>query len=117
MFMKLSYEVAGVIFIKKNGDVRPMLCTRNLNTVELKYGFQGDSLGGHDNRCNINNGNIAVIDLFLGEARSFNVERVVAVEYYGEIKTADELDSIAAKFSEFRQKYTDGNNELSMDSI
>ena len=53
VFSKLTYELAFIVFLKKDGTVRLMLGTRNLNTVSLEYGFQGKALGGHDNRCNI----------------------------------------------------------------
>ena len=53
VYSRLCYETAFVVFLKKDGTIRLMLCTRNLNTVSLQYGFQGKALGGHDNRCNI----------------------------------------------------------------
>lgn len=75
VFSKLTYETAYLIFLKKDGSIRLMLATRNLSTVALRWGFQGKALGGHDNRCNINNGNVAVFDLLLGDARSFSIDR------------------------------------------
>ena len=83
VFSKLTYETALVTFLKKDGTIRVMLCTRNLDTISIKYGFQGAALGGHDNRCNINNGNLAVYDLILGDARSFNIDRLVDIQYGG----------------------------------
>ena len=105
LFMRLGIELATIIFLKKNGDFRVMLGTRNLRTVELKYGFQGAALGGHDNRCNINNGNIAVFDMLLGEARSFNVERLVDIEFYGEIRDEAGLDDAVERFEAFKDAY------------
>lgn len=104
-YRRLTYETATLIFMKKNGDIRVMLCTRNMATIALHYGFQGKALGGHDNRCNIKNGNIAVFDLFLGEARSFHIDRLISVEWHGEIKTTEELDSVAKEFNDFKSKY------------
>lgn len=118
IYSRLTYETAGVIFMKKNGEIRLMLCTRNLKTVEIAYGFKGTELGGHDRRCNINNGNIAVIDMYLGEARSFNVERLVDIEFYGEIKTKEQLDEISEQFSEFSKKYSNAQESgLTMDML
>ena len=94
VYSRLCYETAFVVFLKKDGTIRLMLCTRNLNTVALQYGFQGKALGGHDNRCNINNGNIAVFDLALGEARSFNIDRLVKIEFKGIVSTAEQLEEV-----------------------
>ena len=114
-FRRLTYVTAIIIFMKKNGDFRVMLGTRNLRTVEMKYGFQGASLNGHDNRCNIKNGNIAVIDLMLGEARSFSIDRLAEIKYFGEIRKPDELDNIIDEFTRFEQQYND--KKLSMDML
>lgn len=105
VFGRLTFETATIIFIKKNGEIRTMLATRNLQTAAIYNGFMGRELGGHDTRCNINNGNLAVIDLMLGEARSFNIERVISVDYHGTILTQEELDNEVRKFIEFNSVY------------
>lgn len=105
IFSRLTFETAIVTFIKKNGKVRVMLCTRNLNTASLKYGFKGQELGGHDNRCNINNGNIAVIDLIIGEARSFSITRLVDVQWCGVVGNNSDMDVLIEKFSNYRKEY------------
>ena len=105
VFSKLTYETATVIFMKKGGDIRIMLATRNLHTIELDHGFQGRALGGHDNRCNIKNGNMAIFDLILGEARSFSIDRLVSIEYYGVITNREELETIAQKYLAFKKDY------------
>lgn len=105
VFSRLTYETAIIIFLKKNGEVRSMLATRNLNTVAIKNGFQGGVLGGHDKKCNINNGNVAVYDLIKCDARSFNIDRLIDIEYLGEIKTDEEYEEAFAKFLEFKKKY------------
>lgn len=114
----LTYQTATLIFMKKNGDIRVMLGTRNMNTIALRYGFQGKELGGHDNRCNIKNGNIAVFDLFLGEARSFHIDRLISVEWHGEVKTMDELNAVAGDFLKFKEQYEANNPQsLNMDML
>lgn len=105
VFRNLTYQTAAIVFVKRNGEPRVMLATRNLHTAALVYGFKGNELGGHDNRCSVKNGNIAVIDMVLGQARSFNIERLVSVTYFGEITTAQQLDEAAAKFIEFENAY------------
>lgn len=113
VFSKLTYETALVTFLKKDGTVRVMLCTRNLDTVSLRFGFQGAALGGHDNRCNIKNGNMAVFDLILGEARSFNIERVLSVYYSGIITNNEQLDACINAYAEFKEKY-EATHEMSL---
>lgn len=104
-FTKLSYEVAIISFLKKDGTVRVMLGTRNLNTIRIKFGFQGAALGGHDNRCNINNGNLAVYDLILGEARCFNINRLIDIQWLGVISSEEQLDKIYKIFNEYNSEY------------
>lgn len=101
IYMNLQQQTAIVHFFKKNGDIRVMLATRNLATAEILYGFLGGQLAGHDARCNIKNGNFAVIDLAIGEGRSFALERLVNIEFLGEITTKDELDAAFEKFNAY----------------
>lgn len=118
VYSRLCYETAFVVFLKKDGTIRLMLCTRNLNTVSLQYGFQGKALGGHDNHCNISNGNIAVFDLALGEARSFNIDRLVKIEFKGIVSTAEQLEEVTGEFLEFKAEYEKSQPmELDMDSL
>ena len=118
VFSRLTYETAILVFMKKNGDIRLMLGTRNLSTVAIKYGFQGNVLGGHDNRCNIKNGNVAVYDLLLGDARSFHIDRLVSIEFLGELKNEEDLNTAAERFIAFQQKYEESKpTELSMDTL
>lgn len=105
VYGRLNFETAAIVFLKKDGTVRLMLGTRNMRTIEINHGFQGKALGGHDNRCNINNGNIAVFDLIMGEARSFNIERLQSIYYMGELETAEQLDKAAEEFQEFKVNY------------
>lgn len=118
VYSRLCYETAFVVFLKKDGTIRLMLCTRNLNTVSLQYGFQGKALGGHDNRCNISNGNIAVFDLALGEARSFNIDRLVKIEFKGIVSTEEQLEEVTGEFLKFKAEYEKSQPmELDMDSL
>lgn len=109
VFSRLTYETAFLIFLKRDGTVRLMFGTRNLHTVELLYGFKGKELGGHDNRCSINNGNIAVFDLVVGEVRAFNIDRLVDITFNGIINSKAELEDLMGKFMEFKSKYNNDN--------
>ena len=126
LFSKLTYETAVITFLKKDGTVRIMLCTRNINTISILYGFQGQALGGHDNRCNIQNGNLAAFDLILGEARSFNVQRVLNIQFAdmgctdGQpiVSTKEQLDKVIEKYVEYKNLYEQNNPmKLSFDSF
>lgn len=104
MFQRLSYETAIVTFIKRDGSLRFMMCTRNLKTVALKYGFQGSKLGSHDRRCNIQNGNVAVMDLILGDSRSFSMDRLCETVFLGEITTTDELNAAIDQYTQYKDR-------------
>lgn len=105
VFSKLNYETAVITFLKKNGEVRIMLGTRNLNTISLIHGFQGQVLGGHDNRCNINNGNLAVYDMVIGDARCFHIDRLLDIQYAGIITTEEEYHKVLDGFVKYKEEY------------
>lgn len=118
LFSKLTYETALVTFLKKDGTIRVMLCTRNLDTISLNFGFQGHALGGHDNRCNIKNGNMAVFDLIIGEARSFSTSRLIDVIFSGIITNKEDLDKCIESYKEFKEKYEASHQmTLNMDTF
>jgi len=118
VFSKLTYETAAITFLKKDGTVRMMLGTRNLNTISLLYGFQGQVLGGHDNRCNINNGNIAVYDMIIGDARSFNIQRLLDIQFAGIISTKEQYDEVLKKFVAYKEGYEKSKPmQIDMDSF
>ncbi len=118
VYSRLTYETAFLIFMKKDGNIRLMLCTRNMSTISILYGFQGKALGGHDNRCNINNGNIAVFDLVIGEARSFHIDRLVDIQYKGVVESREKLEEIMGEFMQFKVEYEkSGPMEINMDML
>lgn len=118
VYNRLNIETAIVVFIKRDGSIRTMLCTRNLRTTEIEYGFTcGNSLRYHENRCNIHNGNIAVIDLVIGEARAFNIDRVINIEFLGEISTKDDLEKAMERYLLVKQAYDEKVREISLDDL
>lgn len=118
VYRRLSYETAVITFLKKDGTVRIMLGTRNLNTVDLKYGFQGPVLGGHDRRCNINNGNMAVFDLAIGDARSFSISRVLDIQWAGMVDTIEKYDEVFNNYVEYKNKYESSKpTQIDLDSM
>lgn len=118
VYRNLTYDTAVITFLKKNGDIRLMLGTRNLRTAELQYGFLGGMLSGYDNRCGIGNGNIAVIDLILGEVRTFNIERLIDIQYLGNIANLDQLNKQVEYFIKYKANYEKTQPlKLSMDTF
>lgn len=105
VYVKLLTETATVVFFKANGDIRVMLATRNTKTVSLFHGANHGNLDGHDKRCNIKNGNIAVMDLILGEPRSFNIDRLVSIQFHGVIDTQEKVDRVYNDFKAFETEY------------
>lgn len=118
VFGRLTYELAAIVFLKKDGKIRVMLGTRNLRTAELEYGFLGQKLGGRDRNCNIDNGNIALIDMVIGEVRSFNIERLLSIDFLGEVRSKEEYDRVYKDFIEFKEEYEASKPmELTMDTF
>lgn len=105
VFSRLTYETAAIVFLKKDGTVRIMLGTRNMETISLIHGFQGQKLGGHDNRCNINNGNLAVFDMIIGDARSFNIDRLLDIQFAGIINKREQYDNVLQNFVKYKEDY------------
>lgn len=118
IYMRLGYEAAIIQFMKKNGELRLMLATRNVDAVRNAFGFVGAALAGHDKRCSIHNGNMAVIDLEIGEARSFSVDRLLYIEFLGEIDTMEKLDAVYQSFAKARKTFDEQvNKPITMDML
>jgi len=117
LYTRLSYETAFIAFFKKDGSVRLMLGTRNLKTAALEHGNLSTALAGHDKRCNIKNGNLSVVDLVLGECRSFNIERLIKIHWLGEIDTQEKYDEALRKFKELKEKFENENRSINLDLL
>lgn len=105
VYGRLTFETAVITFLKKNGEIRHLLGTRNLHTVQLLYGWQGTDFGGHDKRCSIDNGNIAVFDLMIGESRTFSMDRLLDIQFCGDIRDMDKLNSTIVSFKQYVEAY------------
>ena len=102
---RLILETALIAFIKANGNARLMLCTRNLDTCEFMWKdkeFQYE-LTGFDGRCSRNNGNIAVVDLAIGECRSFNIDRVIASKRFGESNSESGMEKAIEEYEKMKE--------------
>ena len=84
--LKNTLEQQSIIvsFKKKNGDVRVMLGTRNMTTCEKICNRDlTKMLFGFDKKNTAATLNIPVVDLALGEVRTFNVERMLGYQLIG----------------------------------
>ncbi|MEM4385951.1 MAG: SH3 beta-barrel fold-containing protein [Candidatus Anstonellales archaeon] len=101
---KLNRETAIVIFFKRDGSIRTMLCTRNISTGMLSNG-EIFHVKGNESKNNELNGNITVVDLEKNEFRAFNIYRVVYIEYLGLIDTQEKLERAKELCEHIRQRY------------
>ena len=105
VYSRLNFELGIVIFIKKNGEFRVMLCTRCMSVINMVFGYKGNVLASHDNRCNIGNGNVAVYDMAIEDARCFNIDRVIDIQWLGPVESKEQYNRMFAEFVEFRDNY------------
>ena len=100
MLQALGSVTILVKFVKKNGEMRVLLGTRNKMTVqEICNVDLSGMLAGFDKKANIGNHNIPVVDLALGEVRTFCVERLEAYQVLGVITK----DNSEAAFEYYNQ--------------
>jgi len=92
--IKLYYELKDAVekqtiivsFKKKDGDMRVMIGTRNMDTVNKVCGKDLlRMLYGFDKRANAENRNIPVVDLAIGEVRTFSIDRMQGYQLLGEL--------------------------------
>lgn len=98
-----------VKFIKKDGSTRVLIGTRNKMTV--KYLCNTDlsgKLAGFDKKANITNRNIPVVDLALGDVRTFSVSRLEGYQILGIITTQNS----EAAFEYYNQVLEDVEKQL-----
>lgn len=115
-YTKLQQGVCVITFLKKDATVRNMLATRNKRIANIYGQFNSMQFDGHDKRCNIENGNIAVYDLIIDEVRSFNIGRLIQLREVGNVQTKEQLDMLAEMFNKFDSEYKKANPmELNME--
>lgn len=108
-FVELSNYYCFVTFVKKDGTIRRMLATRNLMSLGSiqpeKSSMYIKALGGHDKRCSIDNGTIAALDVMIGEARSFRIERILDfVPYHDVVQNDSDLLNVMTEFERYTQR-------------
>lgn len=118
IYRRLMEETAIVTFLKRDGKIRNMLATRNIRTMNLCEDCNINSMSWHDKKCGIDNGNVAVMDLIIGEGRSFNVERLIRITFVGVIDSIERFEQVCKEFKEFREQYEAENvMELTMNTF
>ena len=108
----LENGVAVIIFRKKNGEIRTMLCTRDLRTCDImNIGLHTDS-GMSDTSIMKRQkareaGNITVTDLIAGEARIFNINRVMYSLWLTSPINSEEIDALYGAYQYCKERWTD----------
>ena len=106
VFNSLEYKTGVAVFMKKNGDMRVMLATRNVDTIEkLGIGNMYGKMLSYSNRCNQGNGNIPVMDIILADARTINVDRLLEFEPIGVINTQEDLNNACGVYKKYVSAY------------
>ena len=109
LYSRLTVETAIVTFTKKDDSFRIMLATRNMGTWQML-----------DSCCNITNKNLAVMDLEIGEPRSFSTTRLINVEFLGEIDTPEKLEKAFVRFEQAREEFMaeiENHKDITMDML
>lgn len=74
-FSHLSYSKMKVVFTKKDGTIRTMICTTNMNIIPSEKHPTGNGIQNETNQ-NIKK----VYDLEKNDWRSFRIDSVISVE-------------------------------------
>lgn len=112
IYNELTYNMGIVIFAKKDGTIRVMVCTRDLDIAKINYGWISGELNKMNSRCNIDNKNLAVIDLSIGEGRCFNTDRLIYFKSLGKVTTLEQFNELMGVYLKFAQEYKALNTEM-----
>lgn len=117
-FSQLEDGINCLIFFKKDSTLRIMLATRDIITAGMCLSDSlSHKLNKHSERCNCSNGNIAVIDLLLGDVRSFSVDRLVRNIYLGECSNLKEFENFVVQYNNIRKQFDNVNQVLNLDNL
>lgn len=105
MYSELSLSVCAVTFIKKNGESRCMLCTRNIKIAGRVVGYMKGSLDGVDRRNSKNPSTVGVIDLEIGEIRNINMSTVVNFKVYDNVNDYEGFTKALDDFTNYKENY------------
>lgn len=106
IYREITSNAGIFIFMKKDNTIRVMLGTRNIDIAKIKFGWIPGELNKMESRCNRDNGNLAVIDLVIGEGRCFNMGRLIWYKPIGVIRNEQEFNEVLKEFVEFTKNYS-----------
>lgn len=115
---ELDDGVCCTIFFKKNGMLRLMLCTRDIFTSNICLGDSlANKLNYHSERCNFKNNNISVIDLLIGDVRSFNIDRVIRNIYLGECNSTNDFNRYIRAYANIESMFKSVDTIITLDNL
>lgn len=119
MYSELGLGVCYVKFTKKNGDIRHMLCTRNIRiagrvTRYMKGGLEGIDRRNEKAKTDV----LGVIDLELGEIRNITLDRVEEFKAYPEVVDYLTFSEVLEEFEQIKgQDKKEENQELTLSDL
>lgn len=109
--------LACVVFVKKKGEIRYMLCTRNLDFSNAFIGYYGSKLGMFDAKYTYDNNNFPVIDLVVQDVRTVAVNRMLYAQPLALPKTREQLNTMLNHFEVFKEKCMQTIEQLTVNSL
>lgn len=103
IYSELCHNIVMIIFLKKTGELRVMLATKNEAIAMTSNKMQ--IIPSRYIRESKESGNISVIDLETKERRSFNLERLLSYHIFGTASTEQEYTKIQNEYAEFKIRY------------
>lgn len=103
IYSELCHNIVMIIFLKKTGELRVMLATKNEAIAMTSNKMQ--IIPSRYIRESKESGNISVIDLETKERRSFNVDRLISHHVFGIANSEQEYTNIQNEYAEFKIRY------------
>lgn len=108
---------ACVVFVKKKGEIRYMLCTRNLDFSNEFIGYYGSKLGMFDSKYTYDSNNLPVIDLEVQDVRTVAINRMLYAQPLALPSTRTEFDTMLDHFAAFKGKCMQTIGQLTVNSL
>ena len=107
IFNMLNFNVCCVIFFKRNGELRFLFGTRDTDVIRMGKDVEDKikMMNHYDTKCNISSGTISVFDIVLGEVRSFQIDRLIEIINFGEVKSIEKLGEVYKKYKSLKEGY------------
>ena len=99
----LETGCAIIVFRKKSGELRTMLCTRNFNTATL---FDFDARINSRTNAKLSPDNVVVTDLIIGETRQILLSNVMWSAWFSIPTTKDDVDTLIRAFNYVKDSWS-----------